>query len=915
MRRGEQVLFGLLVAAVLCAYGWLSVVGSKTWHFGEPQKDHYNLLVAGFLKGQLSLDAPVHPDLLKLPDPYDPAQRIGIPAIHDATLYKGRYYIYYGPAPAIALLLPYRLLTGQMLPLGAALTVFCGAGFACSLLLLFWVWRDFFPKASLVSTAFAGLSLGFVSFAPVLVRRHAMYEFAIAGGYLFSFAALLFLYRALRSAVWRRTNLALASFLLGLAVCARPVYLFVPAILVLALWQFWREEGKAKPWSTGSRLPGMAAAVVLPLGLVFGLMALYNYLRFGSVSEFGVTYILSGVQESKVPHFGLNYVPYNAQAYLFHLPELDRYFPFIHTRPIATPVPPFHFGTDALCGVLPLAPVVLAGLGLLVWRSPRNSGGGGAPGFALRLFFPSVLWSGASVLAFLLCFCAAMARYAGDFMPAFALLAACGFLAVENALALRFGGLPARLFAAFGSLAFLASAMIGLLAGLLTLDGFAVASPSAYASTARFFNRRVAAIERFLGAEPGALVFSVTSPEAAPKREEELLRAFSDREIEKLLVSYPAPDRVRLGLSLAGASVLWSEPLSCAPGSRHTLRLQTGELLPPSSHPFYESLDDTRREDLLYTNIVSWDGAPVLFDWRRSFSSRAGVWQETRKGESCFSGKLERLPREGFATVSFAEAPFRMVLRFPAGLSPDERALEGSLLPKGVERLSLVSHDASILWRLREQDGTTWEATTPSPPERTVLADLTRLQTGAASVWLLSLEGSAHEFRKVPSSPASTQLPSAEELVVAAAPQSLWSFPPDARSVRLKLRFPKAPVPGVREPLLVAGETGRGDFLFVEYLEGNRFRFGWDHWGVPARWSEPSDFLPGESGDFELEAPGWGGDPRAGELRLPLSLWWRGRLLWRETVRCYPVFSDRFYPGYNPIGGSSCGRSFSGRLR
>ncbi|MFM7752351.1 MAG: hypothetical protein ACKPB0_18240, partial [Opitutaceae bacterium] len=160
MNRSERIVLIALCLAVLGVYSWLSVVGSRPWRFGEPQRDHYNLLVSGFLKGQLSLDAPVHPDLLTLRNPYDPAQRVGIPHIHDASLHRGRYYIYFGPAPAVTLLLPYRLLTGQMLPLGAAVTVFCAAGFACALWLLFLVRRDFFPRAGVAATASARLRPG-----------------------------------------------------------------------------------------------------------------------------------------------------------------------------------------------------------------------------------------------------------------------------------------------------------------------------------------------------------------------------------------------------------------------------------------------------------------------------------------------------------------------------------------------------------------------------------------------------------------------------------------------------------------------------------------------------------------------------------------------------------------------------------
>src|SRR4051812_19923000 len=41
------------------------------------------------------------PKLLALPDPYDPASRAHVPFLHDMTLYKGKYYGYWGPFPGV----------------------------------------------------------------------------------------------------------------------------------------------------------------------------------------------------------------------------------------------------------------------------------------------------------------------------------------------------------------------------------------------------------------------------------------------------------------------------------------------------------------------------------------------------------------------------------------------------------------------------------------------------------------------------------------------------------------------------------------------------------------------------------------------------------------------------------------------
>lgn len=915
VNRADRIVFISLLALVLGVYSWLSVVGSRPWRFGEPQRDHYNLLVSGFLKGQLSLDAPVHPELVALKNPYDPAQRAGIPHIHDASLYQGRYYIYFGPAPAVTLLLPYRLLTGQMLPLGAAVTIFCGAGFGCALWLLLLVRRDFFPEAGMAVTAAAGLSLGFVSFAPILVRRHAMYEFAIAGGYLFSAAGLLFLYLALRADSRRILNLTLASLMVSLAIASRPIYLVVPAAFLPFVWRWWREAGQAgaHPASAVRSRVALTSALLGPLCAVGGVLALYNFLRFGSPTEFGVTYILSGVEESKVPHFGFGYLIYNVQAYLLHPPEVDRYFPFIHPAPITTPLPPFHFGTDALCGVLPVAPVVFAAAGLLllphrIMQAARPAGG----------FFAAVAWVGLSVLGSLLLFCAAMARYAGDFMPALAWLGAAGFLCVVQFAQRAGGGWARRFVSGAGGLVFLGSTLVSLLVGLLTLRGFEVARPEAFQATARFFDRQVARAERILGAEPGALVFRLTLPKSFKVGvEEEVFRTDPRPEAERVMVAYRGSQLIQVGLARGGGNVRWSAPIACLPGSVRELRIQSGRILPKASHPALEHLVGEERESVACLSVIALDGAPILLGWARALEPRIHAWSTSAVVGARFSGQVSLLRRESPVEAWSLTHGARALVRLSAVERNGPVLAVGLPLPETVASLSVARTGAGELsWRLVERQGAAWAASMPRDSAVPAMVELVKLRATGGAPWLLVIDGAVFAFaRGEGAAVAPGQIERREELLISAGPMAFPAFSAAAPGARLSVRFPSSVKVGAREPLIVSGEPGRGDFLFVEYLPGNQFRLGWDHWGAPGQWSEPVAYEPGETGLLEIAAAGWSDFSQPGEIRLDLSVAWRGGAVWRAAVPCYPVPPDRFHVGRNPIGGSSCGEWFSGSIR
>jgi hypothetical protein len=150
----------------------------------------YNLLANGYLSGQLSLSILPAPELLALPDPYDPITNARF-RLHDATLFNGRYYLYFGPTPALLLFAPFRLATSLDFPQSLAVALFCSVGLLFVFLLLRFLAVQFLPKPPSIWLQLAGMwALAFCSVAPFLLRRPAMYEVAISCGYALVFASL-----------------------------------------------------------------------------------------------------------------------------------------------------------------------------------------------------------------------------------------------------------------------------------------------------------------------------------------------------------------------------------------------------------------------------------------------------------------------------------------------------------------------------------------------------------------------------------------------------------------------------------------------------------------------------------------------------------------------------------------------------
>ena len=321
--RGRIAPLGLL-AATFWFYLW-------TVSQGLPLRSvttdgHYLLLTDAFIAGQLSLPITPHPNLLK-GNPYDDFGKRP-PYLHDASLYEGKYYVYFGVTPVVLLFLPFRVLGLGNLPENAAVAVFTFGSVLFSLLTLAFLRHTEFPSIrKLPSEIYPMLALG--GAIPYFLRRPAVYEVAIACG-LFCVTVAIYLLVTLESkGKISLVRAALASLFLGLAVGARPHLLMASPLLVFGAWQVLRRE---KRWPS----PAEIAALVLPILLVGVALGWYNYARFDSWTEFGRWYQLAG-EPVRHLHFDVRRVPFFSYLYLFHPGRVNLAFPYVHVRPADLP--------------------------------------------------------------------------------------------------------------------------------------------------------------------------------------------------------------------------------------------------------------------------------------------------------------------------------------------------------------------------------------------------------------------------------------------------------------------------------------------------------------------------------------------------------------------------------------------------
>jgi len=648
----DRLVFFIITGLCLALISWAGS-DADTWLPSYTAKgtgsDYYHLLVDGLLDGNLHMKVP-------------PTASGELPALMDASLYSGKYYMYFGLTPVLITLLPYHLLTGFHLQINSAIFIIVAFGFLINLRIYTLIRGQYFPNINKIVESCAILLLALGSSTPTLLFNPGFYELALAAGYLCISAALLALYHALHATKQQTFWLACSSMLLGISVGCRPTYvLALPILLIPFLW-----HKKHTDKIHGGYKFTLLKSAILPALLVGLFLMAYNYGRFNNPLEFGFKYQQNALMSSGLPFVKAQFIWPNLNWYYLTPPVLNPHFPYI--LPINASVRPSdYYGYERIHGqwlVMVLFIICLAGL---FWakrsriKMPRN----------LKLALLSIIFTHVSVFLALLTFGFRANRYVSDFQPALilALTITCGFIATH--LKFKAKWLDRSKLLIFCILA-ISISVYNYLAGIQWMDRLANTRPNIYNKISFYGNYPSHWLYQLGLIHYGPCQFEITFPEKENAGHEFVLSTGTDTYTDTIYSIRHSTSMAIFSLQHYGHVSLNTSPFVIKPGNKQLIKLESGSLYPPPSHPYFKGWSDIEIARVKTTTRLLLDGVELLNNLQSNFDAppdSINLSHSPFDSNARFSGTIEkliRLPHKSSPTKELGV--WRLVIKMPENI-------------------------------------------------------------------------------------------------------------------------------------------------------------------------------------------------------------------------------------------------------
>lgn len=345
------VTFNILIYTVLIQMNATYINAHWSWH------RQYAQLAEAFTEGRADLNLPECPALEAMENPYDTTLRSkeAPSAPWDISYYNNKYYVYFGAVPVLIFYLPYYLLTGEAFPTHLGIYICTVLTLILSFVLIKKIIQRWFPKTTLGVYLLISLILGnglgnipFLMTPSFYALPFIMSQAFILGGLsLWINAADLIDKSAMPTGKHTKRSIIISllagSLCMAIVAGCRPTFLiasfFAFPILGTAMLNAAEQDkyGRCtlqtmiKSFFTRQNAYSLAAFAA-PYIIVATAVMYYNYIRFGSVFDFGAAYQLTTNDVTR-RGYNIERLSDGIFMYLFQLPNLSLEFPYITSVP------------------------------------------------------------------------------------------------------------------------------------------------------------------------------------------------------------------------------------------------------------------------------------------------------------------------------------------------------------------------------------------------------------------------------------------------------------------------------------------------------------------------------------------------------------------------------------------------------
>ena len=288
------------------------------------REDSILMQAEAIVNGHIKLHEEPSQELLQMDNPYDSEKRgtEKIPYLYDVAYYNGNYYNYFGIAPIILLVVPFRLITGKFVETYLFNLVFVVG----TIFLLYSLYKKLvkkYIKNICLFHFYLGYFSIFFSSNFLTLLRGAKYDIVVSSGIMFLLISLNLAISIYQNKKLKFIKLFFLGISAGLIVLSKPnLIIYYPLIIFFVFSSMKNLENKNKIIDS--------FLIFVPLGILAIFQMILNYVRFDNIFEFGARYQLTGFNMNTCMSFTFGKAIQGLGEYLLRTPTINPFrFPFV----------------------------------------------------------------------------------------------------------------------------------------------------------------------------------------------------------------------------------------------------------------------------------------------------------------------------------------------------------------------------------------------------------------------------------------------------------------------------------------------------------------------------------------------------------------------------------------------------------